>query len=129
MNLFRILLCIAWLAALVAGVHACMTEGMVAGQIFSGDIQALTWRGQLYIDFFDHLIVLALWVAWRNKFRVGGIAMGALCVLGGGVVSFAYLFVLTGANRGDASRILLGRHQAQFNDGLVLIDRIFLDVY
>ncbi|CAG4895623.1 hypothetical protein [Paraburkholderia saeva] len=112
MNLFRILLCIAWLAALVAGVHAYMTEGMVAGQIFSGDIQALTWRGQFDIDLLGHLIVLALWVAWRNKFRVGGIAMGVLCVLGGGVVSFAYLFVLACANRGDVRRILLGCHQA-----------------
>lgn len=84
----------------------------MAGQIFGGDIQVLTWRGQFDVDFLGHLIVLALWVAWRNKFSVGGIAMGFLCVLGGGVVSFAYLFVLTCANQGDVRRILLGRHQA-----------------
>jgi hypothetical protein len=112
MNLFRLLLCIAWLAALAAGVHAYLAQGMVAGQIFGGDIVALNWRGQFDIDFLAHLFVLALWVAWRSKFRVGGIAMGVLCVLGGGIVSFAYLFVLTCANRGDVPRILLGRHHA-----------------
>jgi hypothetical protein len=111
MTSFRILLCLAWLAALVVGVHAYVTEGMVAGHVFGQDIVNIMWRGQFDVDFLCHLVVLALWVAWRDKFSLGGIVTAVLCVLGGGVVSFAYLLALTWTSRGDMRQVLLGAHR------------------
>jgi hypothetical protein len=100
MNIFRIFLIASWLAVVALTVHAIGAQGMAAGDIFMGDLLIVGWRSQFNADFVVHLCLLALWVAWRERFRPAGLLLAALCILGGGVFSLAYLLVASLRCRG-----------------------------
>lgn len=112
MNAFRIFLIVGWLAVAVVTVLAIGSQGMVAGELFFADIRALSWRAQFNVDFLFHLLLFGLWVAWRHRFRPAGIVLGLLCVLGGGIASFAYLLVASVQVKGDMRALLLGGRRA-----------------
>lgn len=98
----------AWLAVMAITVLAFRHEGMVAGQIFMDDIFALSWHSQFNLDFLANLSMVGIWVAWRHHFRITGVALGILCVLGGGLVIFAYVFAAARTSKGNLRHLLLG---------------------
>lgn len=111
MNVFRILVALAWLAAFVTLVIAVDAMGvMAAGTIFIDDFQH-PWRAQFNSDFSGHLLLMALWIGYREPSPIGRYVFPLLAVLGGGVFSFAYLLVATYRERGDVRGILLGRQK------------------
>ncbi|MES2258441.1 MAG: hypothetical protein V4724_07980 [Pseudomonadota bacterium] len=113
MHAFRLMLLAAWIAVLAVTAYALQAQGTAAGEIFMADIKALSWRAQFNTDFLAHLLVFAVWVAWRGRFRPAAVLLGAACVLGGGVFSMIYLFILSLLARGDATALLLGSRKAQ----------------
>lgn len=111
MNFFRGFIVVFWSGIAWLTFKAASQEGMVAGEQFISDIQALGWHAQFNIDFLAHLLLMGLWVAWRSGFSVVGIVIGVACVLGGGLVSLLYILVVSAHCRGDIQKLLLGQHR------------------
>lgn len=110
MQLFKVFLAIAWIALLYVAINAFGSEGMRAAEIFFGDMQTSSWRSMFNVELLGHLSLVALWVAWREKFSASGIVFGLLCVLVGGLFSFVYVLALSVHNKGDTRQLLLGKH-------------------
>lgn len=111
MSFFRLLLIAGWLTIVVIGFPAFSQDGGIAGNLFVADIKALSWRAQFNVGFLVHLILFSIWVAWRHRFNALGIVLSIFCVLGGGLISIAYIFMLTITCKGSMRQILLGKQQ------------------
>ena len=108
----RILL-VAMIAVIIGYTGAVgLTHGWNLFPVFFGDILAMTWAGQFNVDFSCLLIFSGLWIAWRNHFSTGGVALGLLGVVGGTLLLAPYLLVASIQARGDMKVILLGRTRA-----------------
>jgi hypothetical protein len=109
-NLVRALLAVGWLVVAWATFRAGSTLGLgVAGDIFLADLSH-PWRGQFNLDFLGHLVLIAVWLVWSASSRTLGVAFGLLAVIGGGLFTFAYLFVQTFRHDGSIASMVLGRH-------------------
>jgi len=110
MTIFRAFLIVAWAAVVVVTVFAVQSQGVsAAGDVFFADMAAGDWRGQFNVDFMAHLLLIAGWVVWREQFSAKGIVLAVLCVMGGGLVSLAYLLVISITAKGNMQEILTGR--------------------
>ena len=78
---------------------------------FVGDILAVTWRGQINIDFFCYLAVTAWWVAWRHKFSAGGILLGLVVLVGAFLFFAPYLLYAIARSNGDMATLMLGENR------------------
>jgi hypothetical protein len=109
---FRILLA-AMIAVIVLYTGAVgLAHGWGLFPIFFGDILALTWPGQFNVDFSCFLLFSGLWLAWRNHFSIGGVALGLLGVVGGTMLLAPYLLFASIQAKGDMKIVLLGRTRA-----------------
>jgi hypothetical protein len=81
--------------------------------VFFGDIQAMTWPGQFNFDFMGFLLLSGLWVSWRHRFSIAGIALGAVAVFGGMLFLSLYLFVVTTQAKGNVEELLLGKSRRE----------------
>lgn len=112
MKVFRTALVVAWVATLWVSVRAILAMGAgSAGDVFFGDL-GHPWRAQFNVDFSIHLLLMASWIAYREKSPVRGIPIGLAAILFGGAFSFAYIFIATFTAGGDARRLLLGSRAA-----------------
>ena len=89
--------------------------GMVVGRVgwnplpsFQGDIVAQIWPGQFHLVLFCYLVLSGLWIAWRHRFSIAGIALGLLALAGGILFLAPYLLAITYREKGDIQRILAG---------------------
>lgn len=117
----RFFLIVAWAVIMVITYNAWGADGGIAGDVFMSDIKALSWRAQFNVDFLVHLVLLGTWVAWRNRFRPIGVALGVFCVLGGGAFA-VYIFVASIQAKGSVQKLLLGQRieiQTARDSGLV----------
>lgn len=111
--LVRALLAIGWLVVALATLRAGNTLGLgVAGDIFFADL-GHPWRGQFNLDFLGYLLLIAVWLVWSAANRALGILYGMLAILGGGLFTFAYLFVQTFRHDGSIVALVLGRHHRE----------------
>lgn len=118
----RVFLIVAWAVIMVITYKAWGADGGIAGDVFMSDIKGLSWRAQFNVDFLVHLVLLGTWVAWRNRFRPIGIALGVFCVLGGGAFALVYIFVASIQAKGSVQKLLLGHRidsQTARDSGLV----------
>ena len=113
MNVFKVFLALCWLAIVFVTVQAFSQQGMIAGELFLSDIQALNWRAQFNVDFLAHLLLMGSWVAWRHRCSVGGIVLGLGCVLGGGLFSLFYIVLVTIKAKGDMQILLMGQRAVE----------------
>lgn len=112
MQIFRAFLIVAWAATMWISVQAIRAMGArVAGDVFLGDF-AHPWRAQFNTDFAIHLLLMASWIAHRERSLIRRISFGLAAILFGGVFSFAYVFVATFTAKGDVRRLLLGDRAA-----------------
>jgi hypothetical protein len=107
-NAFR-----AWLIGIIAtvGVYTSVVigdHGLNLFPQFFGDMAKLGWPGQFNLDFMFLLSLSGLWVAWRNRFTGGGIALGVGALLLGAPYLSAYLLYLIGRTQGDLRAVLVG---------------------
>jgi hypothetical protein len=108
-NFVRTVLALAWIAVGWATWRAASEMGLgAAGDVFFADL-AHPWRGQFNIDFLAHLVLVALWLGWTAKRPLLGPVVALLSILGGGLFSFAYLFVRSFGGDGSLGHVLLGR--------------------
>lgn len=110
MPLFRVALLLIWVALLYVTIIAIDKEGVaVAADVFSADLEAGSWRAQFNVDLLSHMAVLGMWIAWRYRWAVWGVATGLCCVFGGALFSAAYVLALSLYHRGDMEKVLMGR--------------------
>lgn len=113
MSVLKIFLTLCWLVIVFVTVQAFSQQGMIAGELFVADIQALNWRAQFNVDFLAHLLLMGSWVAWRHRFSTAGFVLALACVLGGGLVSMLYILVASVRAKGDMQVLLLGVSAAE----------------
>ena len=92
MGAFRFLLAIIFLTIVAYTVVVIANHGMGLLPVFFGDMGRMAWPGQFNLDFMGFLVLSGLWLAWRNHFSPGGLALGALGLFGGAPLLTAYLF-------------------------------------
>lgn len=80
--------------------------------IFFASIAEMSWSGQFNLDFMTFLGLSAIWVAWRNQFTGGGIALGVVAFFAGMMFLAPYLLWAIAQAGGDAKILLLGQHRA-----------------
>jgi hypothetical protein len=105
---FRALLIV--LLAVLAGYTAIVVanHGMGLLGIFFRDMAAMGWPGQFNLDFLFMLTLSALWVAWRHRFSIAGLALGLLALFGGSLFLVTYLLILSWQAKGDVRQMLTG---------------------
>jgi hypothetical protein len=108
MQIFRAAVAIAWLAVMWISVQAVTKMGFdAAGATFFADF-AHPWRAQFNGDFGAHLLLMASWIAYRERRLAVGLPLALAAVMLGGAFSFAYIFVATFRARGSFTGLLLG---------------------
>ncbi len=108
----RIILLLVWCVLVYVTVLALSGSGLAAaGDIFASDLAAAGWRAQFNVDLLSHMLLLAVWVAWRRKFSLSGLMLGVLCIMGG-LYSLVYIVVLSIYHKGDVKALLLGERVA-----------------
>ena len=78
--------------------------------VYFGDLVQLDWRSQFNTDLVIHIILLAVWVAWREKFALKGLVCGFFCIFWGGMFGFPYLLYIAYQAKGNPKQMLLGVH-------------------
>lgn len=109
MNLFRIVLAIIWIVLVIITARALQQMGIDGANIFITDYSH-PWRAQFYTDFSAHVILIALWMIYREPKLWLGIICAMLAAFIGGAFSLAYILVATFRAGGDTRKLLLGRH-------------------
>lgn len=109
MNLFRIVLVIAWALLAFITWRAISELGSDGANIMLSDFSQ-PWRAQYYTDFILHVLLVAGWVLWREPSKAAGTAFAIACVSGGALITFIYIFIATYRSGGDARKLLLGKH-------------------
>ncbi len=111
MSLFRVALLVLWIIVWVLVIRASVELGVGASAVFLDDFHH-PWRAMINLDFSIHLLLVALWILYRERSPV----VGVLCALGEFIVgmpfTLMYLLVATFREKGDMRRVLLGRHFA-----------------
>ncbi|HYG29633.1 MAG TPA: hypothetical protein VD887_05390 [Allosphingosinicella sp.] len=108
MAMLRIFLILGWIA--IAGVTvAAMTSLGVSGFIETvlEDLRH-PWRLQVYVDFELHLLLVAGWIAWRERPLGIGLVCAAATLVLGALFTLPYLLFATVRAEGSARRLLLG---------------------
>ena len=108
LQLFRAALLLAWIAMIWVSTRAILApDAGSAGEVFFADF-AHPWRAQFNTDFSFHLLLMALWIAARERSRIRGALFGIASVFLGGAFSFAYILAATFTTKGDVRHLLLG---------------------
>ncbi|MCW1958013.1 MAG: hypothetical protein KIH64_005600 [Mycobacterium sp.] len=113
MTLFRVFLAACLTAILVYTGVTIANHGANLLPIFFGDMAKMEWPGQFNLDFMTFLLLAGIWVAWRDHFSPGGMALGVVAVFGGMLFLSAYLLVHSVKTGGDVKALLLGPTRAQ----------------
>jgi hypothetical protein len=109
MALFRLILLA--LAALLwfLTVRATLLLGAGGSWVFVTDFDQ-PWRAMINSDFSVHVLLVVLWMLYRERL----IVVGILCALGelllGMPFTLLYIIAVTYRERGDMRRVLLGCH-------------------
>jgi hypothetical protein len=104
----RMLLLISTVTIYLLTYFAFAAQGINWPAVALADISALNWRTQFDIDLIIHLLLLAVWISWREGFSLKGHVFGLLSIVMGGMFSFPYLIYATYAAKGDPKGVLLG---------------------
>jgi len=101
-------------AILLAGYTAVTVSrhGFGLLPVFFGDMAEMGWPGQFNLDFMGFLALSAIWVSWRHRFRMTGLALGACAFFGGMLFLSIYLLIESYRARGSVAALLLGPERA-----------------
>ena len=109
MTAIRLFLVVATIAIYLITAIATAGHGPNWPAVAFNDLRALNWRTQFDIDFIVYLLLVAVWIDWREGLTVKGKLFGFASVIMGGMFSFPYLLYATYQSQGDPKVLLLGR--------------------
>ncbi|PWQ99747.1 hypothetical protein [Leucothrix pacifica] len=110
MKCFRVLMAISWVLIMALTIHVVSAHGLNWPVVFIGDLFEFNWRSQFYVDFSVLLLILFLWINWREASTMKGLVCGLLSVFMGGMFAFAYLVYESYVAKGNVKAFLLGAH-------------------
>ena len=105
---FRILLVLMFTTLLLYTTLVVLDSGVNFVTPFVGNIFDVGWQGQFNLDFMMLIMVTSLWIAWRHKFSLNGIAVALIWPVAGLMFLSMYLLVASYRANGNVSRMLLG---------------------
>ena len=117
MGNIRFVLCIGSILLITVTIAAINNAGIIWASVFFDDLMALGWRAQFLTDLMVHLLMIGVWVAWREGFTRRGVMFGVFCCMWGALFSLPYILYLTYRVDGDLKRLLLGVHASQNASG------------
>jgi hypothetical protein len=112
MLFLRVLSAVFFVVICIYTFSVVTTEGWNFFPSFFDNLFAVTWAGQINLDFSFYLMSTALWVAWRNNFTVVAVATAVVVGIGGMLLMAAYLCALTFTSNGSLVSLLLGNKRA-----------------
>ncbi|MEM7036204.1 MAG: hypothetical protein AAF570_04420 [Bacteroidota bacterium] len=83
-------------------------EGFTVFESMVAFVQSMEWKGQFTLDFGSYLMLSALWIMWRNQFKVKFIPLAIAAGLIGIIVFAPYLLYLLQQENGDLKKVLVG---------------------
>lgn len=112
MNILRGLLVIQFLVVTGYTIGVVADHGTDLAPVFLADIYAHDWSGQFNLDFAMYLLLSGLWIMWRHHFRLAGIGLGLIGMVGG--MMYFPLYVLAASFQGnrDMKTLLIGPERA-----------------
>ena len=110
MKVFAGFLVIGWIVLAVYTAAVIGNHGVNFLPVFFAGIASVDWSGQFNIDFVLMLSLAAVWIAWRHKFSLGGLALAALALFGGAGFMYPYLLAALMRSGGDPRLVLLGKN-------------------
>lgn len=111
MKPFYLLLMVLWGALAFYTGYVIVQDGINLFPYFFGDMTEWTWPGQFNLDFMMMLFLSASWTAWRNRFSMAGLALGAVAFFGGAGFLLPYLTYLAWKYDGDTAAVLIGTNK------------------
>jgi len=99
------------LKTIAVGIYTILVaknEGFIFAQVAIENVKSLAWIGQFTLDFGCYLILSALWIVWRNRYKPSSIVMAIVAGIFGIVVFAPYLLYLLYSERGDVIAVLVG---------------------
>lgn len=113
MKKFQILLILIWIVLLIFTIRAFSEMGvMQAAATFYTDLK-YGWRAQLNFDFQVYLILVALWIFYREKNFSMKFIFSLLELIAGNLFFIPYLMYTIYNSKGDIKKILLGEHNLE----------------
>ena len=107
MTALRLYLATAWLAVAAITLWALWAMGLPAlFETLAADIRH-PWRAQLDVDLEAHLLLVAGWIGWRQRWRPGCLVAAAAAVLLGALFTLPYLLIES-LRASDLRKLLLG---------------------
>ncbi|MEQ8660238.1 MAG: hypothetical protein RLW62_05440 [Gammaproteobacteria bacterium] len=116
MRLFDTLLILFTVVIFAVSIAAAASHGFNWPATFFADLLVLDWRSQFDADLLLHLVLLGVWVSWREGGTARGHLFGVLCVVWGGMFTFPYLLWAGVAAGGDPLALALGVHARSADD-------------
>jgi hypothetical protein len=110
MKLLRFFLLLSTIAIYFITIIAIKDYGFNWPAVAINDLISLSWRTQFDIDFIIHLLLLSIWVIWREGGTAKAYLFGALSIVMGGMFSFPYIIYISFVSRGNPKYFLLGIH-------------------
>lgn len=108
MSKLRVFLIAATVAIYAFTVAAIIGHGWLWPVVAFQDLIALNWRSQFDFDFLIYLILVSVWIVWREGATSKAYAFGFLNVFMGGMFGFPYLLIESYRAKGDPKAVLLG---------------------
>ena len=104
----RILFVVQFLLISAYTIYVVSKYGANLFNVFLGDISSFGWAGQFNFDFWNYLLLSAIWVAWREKFTSKGIVLALVAHIFGMMFLAPYLLYQSIKVNGDVKKILVG---------------------
>ena len=108
MALLKIFLIISAVIIFAVTFVVVTSHGINWPSVFFGDVLEMNWRTQFNVDFLIHLLLLATWIAWRERFTAKGYLFGFLSIFMGGMFGFLYILYASMQSKRDPKVMLLG---------------------
>lgn len=105
---FRILLVLMFTTLLLYTTFVVLDSGVNFVPTFFANMFSVGWQGQFNLDFMMLIMVTSLWIAWRHKFSLSGIAIALIWPVAGLMFLSIYLLIASYRANGNVSSILLG---------------------
>ena len=107
-QIFRAAVLIAWLVVMWVKHSRRSDIGIQSGRCDVLRGLQRSRRAQSNADFSAHLLLMAAWIVYRQKYLLPGLLFGLAAVMFGGAFSLAYIFVATFTAKSSFKGLLLG---------------------
>lgn len=104
----KLLIFLQTLAIVIYTYFASQNAGWGLFDVFIGDLMKINWNGQFNLDFSCYLLLSAIWIMWRNHFKISSVLFAIVAMIVGIMVFAPYLLYLLSVEKGNLKKVLVG---------------------